>query len=139
MGYKSPGQILFYVTCANFSPADATDYFWADMYLAADTLFGTYQLQIPGPMRIRKAFIRLMAGGATGTNEDISLYIRVNDATDYFIATVSTATTNRDFRNNDMNVPLTGTDLICIKMVSPTWVTNPVNLRCYGWLLAEAE
>lgn len=69
-----------------------------------------------------------------GSNEGWSIYIRVNDATDYLIATVSSATQLRTWQNSSLNISLTAGDKWVIKMVNPTWATEPATVVIQGYV-----
>lgn len=74
----------------------------------------------------------------TGSNENISIYIRVNDTTDYLIATVGSTALVRIFENLAMNagagIAFNGTtDFYCYKVVCPTWATNPAASGFQGY------
>lgn len=109
---------------------------------AATTYWGNLPTNV-GAVTERKIVIRkkglLMVAeilcraiSVVGTNENWSLYIRVNNTTDYLIATVGAATAGRVFSNTAMNggagILLVAGDYIEIKMVNPTWATNPTNI-----------
>lgn len=67
-----------------------------------------------------------------GTNEDMSLYLRLNDTTDYLIATVGAATRDRRFRNTAMNLAVVDGDYYEIKLPGLTWATPPLGSSLFG-------
>jgi len=83
---------------------------------------------------ITVAEIFTWAAGAVGTNENWSFYVRLNDTTDYLIATVGAATDQRAFQNSAINVPISSGDYVEIKTVNPAWATNPTNVSYGGYL-----
>jgi hypothetical protein len=122
-----------YVLAASFSPTDLTNYF-----------FGVIPLSPTAFARIRKIYIRKICtlkiaeivyfAATPGTNEDISLYVRHNDTTDYLIATVGLSNNERIFSNTNMNLEINPGDYIEIKMVCPNWATNPATTMFGGYL-----
>ena len=141
MGYKSPRIYSIYFSGATYSPADLADVFCGTIYGLtlgvswASAAYGT----IPLAGRITRAVVQLHSSTADGTNEDISMYVRINNATDYLIQTVGVAATQRDFVNYALNIPVVAGDTIELKMVCPTWVTNPTGCRIGGEVYIECE
>lgn len=81
------------------------------------------------------ADIVAMTTGTVGTNENISLYIRHNNTTDYLIATVGAATNERRFTNTGLSITVASGDWITIKIIYPVFGTPPNNLSYQGILL----
>jgi hypothetical protein len=75
--------------------------------------------------------------GNAGSNEDISIYIRKNATTDYLIETIGSTDGAREFNNYSLNIPVTQGDIIVIKVVNPTWATEPTNVNWSGNFLVE--
>lgn len=70
--------------------------------------------------------IDVYGSGTAGSNEAASLYIRVNDTTDYLISDNISITTNRPrFSVSNLNIPLSVGDLFEYKLVCPTYATPP--------------
>jgi hypothetical protein len=94
-------------------------------------------------MYIRKAGTIKMANmlcqsGTAGTNEDWSMYIRLNNTTDTLIATIGVSTNERVWSNSALNIAVAVGDYITIKGVQPTWpVTNPLTTICGGYVYIE--
>ncbi len=82
-----------------------------------------------GVIRFAEIYSR---SGTAGTNEAWSMYIRVNNTTDYLIATVSAATQERIWSNPTMNIPLAPGDYFEIKTDNPAWGTAPTNTAFGG-------
>jgi hypothetical protein len=119
------------------SPADATTYFWGATATVPITTSAQRKVYIRRTGTIRSAEYYTIALGTAGSNESLSIYVRVNDTTDYLIATVSASTAERDFSNAAINITVIAGDFIELKMVCPTWATNPTNLLGGGYLLVE--
>lgn len=72
-----------------------------------------------------------------GTAENWSLYIRVNNTTDYLVATVGVSANLRQFTNNALSISIVAGDFIEMKLVNPTWATNPTASSIGGYLTLE--
>ena len=72
-----------------------------------------------------------------GTNENWSLYIRVNNTTDYLVQTVGVSANLRQFTNNALSISIVAGDFIEMKLVNPTWATNPTVASIGGYLTLE--
>lgn len=92
------------------------------------------QIDIPYNCTLVGAIILFSAFSAVGTNEDISIYVRVNNTTDHLVATIGAATADRLFENMGLSVALTPSDYIHVKIVCPTWATNPTQTVVGGIL-----
>jgi hypothetical protein len=70
-----------------------------------------------------------------GSSEDVTLYIRnITTATDYLVGTFKenyTSNSAKTFKFTGLNIAVNGTDFWTVKIVTPTWVTNPTAVR-YG-------
>jgi hypothetical protein len=69
---------------------------------------------------------------SASTTEAWSFYLRLNDTTDYLIATVSNASQEKLFTNLSMALAVAAGDFFVIKYVSPAWVTNPGGVEISG-------
>lgn len=75
--------------------------------------------------------------GTAGTAEGWSLYVRKNNTTDYLIATVSLANSERVFSNTGLSIAMAVGDYFEIKGVQPTWATNPATTIYGGYVYLE--
>lgn len=83
------------------------------------------------------ADLSMVSYGTIGTGEDISIYIRVNNTTDYLIATVGNTNRAKRFVNTGLSITLTTSDYFACKIVCPTWATNPTLSRIAGNILTK--
>lgn len=95
------------------------------------------RIDIPYDCTLVGASIMFASFSAVGTNENISIYVRVNNTTDHLVATVGAATADRLFENMSLSVALTPSDYIHGKIVCPTWSTNPTQTVVGGTLYFE--
>ena len=114
----------------------ATYYFGALAGLAPSTTQGLARIYFTHPGVIKAAEIWSRAATA-GSAENISVYIRLNGATDTLIQTVGAATATRRFSNVALNITVATGDYIEIKMVCPTWATNPATMALGGHIYVE--
>ena len=115
------------------SPADAATAYFGNLPKAPTTTANISKIYFRRSGTLTHAEIYCYAGTA-GTNEAWSLYVRKNNTTDYLIATVSAATSERVFSNTAIDIPIAANDYVEIKMVNPTWVTNPLTCIFGGYL-----
>ncbi len=133
---QSNGYTIPISSCAcESSPNDASTYYFG-FYLRS----GITQTQGASTIILDKsgtigiARLQWRSSATVGTNESISIYVRLNNTTDYLIQTVSNTNQTKDFVNTSINIPFVANDYIEIKMVTPTWVTNPTLVGLTGWL-----
>lgn len=116
------------------SPADGATVYFGVLPKAPVTTAGQSKIYVRKAGKIRRAEIYVYSGTA-GSNENWSLYIRVNNTTDYLIQTVGANTSERVFSNTSLNsgngISLSAGDYFEIKGVQPTWATNPLT-TIYG-------
>jgi hypothetical protein len=93
---------------------------------------------IPKSGTIKRAEISSYAATTTGTAQNISLYVRLNNTTDTLIATVGAATAVRDFINTGLSIAVTAGDYIEIKIIVATpYTTPPAGITFGGNLYIE--
>ena len=133
MGYKKANKYQINVgTGATFNPADSTTYYFGyDFQAAPTTTAATYKkVYMPTNGTITNAYITW--NGGVPTAEDLSIYIRKNNTTDYLIATIGTADAVKLFSNTNLSVPVAQGDYIELKIVCPAWVANPTTVVLSG-------
>ena len=124
---------------ASFSPADSFSYYWGD----SDRAPGGGGIVLYFSMYFREAGtitageIKWQTGSTAGSGENVSIYVRLNNTTDYLVATVGNTTAYKEFSNTSMSVPIVSGDFICMKMTTPAWVTNPLQVYLSGNLTFE--
>lgn len=115
------------------SPADAQTIYFGTLPKAPVTAAATSKIYIRQAGTITGAELYCYSGTA-GTNESWSIYIRLNNTTDYLIATVGASTNERVFRNTGLSISVSSGDYIEIKSVNPTWATNPLTCIFGGYI-----
>lgn len=117
---------------------DSTDYYFGcNIVKAPSTTSGNDPIRFQKAGNIRGAHISTFATTETGTNENISAYVRLNNTTDTLIQTVGSATALREFISRSLNIPVTTADYVEIKITCPAFATNPTGVRTGGWLFIE--
>ena len=130
------GGYMLHVQALTSSPADGATVYFSNIPAAPNATAANRKLYIQKPGIIKIAEIYCFSGTA-GTNEAWSLYVRVNDTTDYLIATVSLGASQRVFSNTGLAIPVVAGDWITIKSVQPTWGTNPLTTIYGGYAYIE--
>lgn len=110
--------------------ADSTIY-----YANIDGIFNSNQFpantkcMIPKAGTITKAYGTAVIEGTLGSNENVSLYIRVNNTTDATITTTAQWTAaDNPFSNASMSQAVSAGDYIQFKLLTPAWATNPTQV-----------
>lgn len=117
------------IKALNFSPNDATSYYFA-LAESPNTNATLFRYYTTSNIVITKATVLFTVTTTLGSNEQSSIYIRVNNTTDYTISsTAKQDATQNLFTNTSMNVPVNAGSYFNIKWTTPTWVTNPTNIQ----------
>lgn len=134
-GIHGFGYTLTIISSLLTTVVDGTTYYVGGFPLIQTTV-DLCRVYIPKAGTIKAAYINTYATTA-GTNEDISVYIRLNNTSDTLIQTVGAATNERLFSNAALSIAVVAGDYIEIKVVCPTWVTNPATWRFGGSIYIE--
>ncbi len=130
------GYCLF-VSAPISSPVDAQTVYFSNIADALETDSARRKVYIPKAGIIKAVDVTTYAKSAAGTDEAWSAYLRLNNASDTLIATLSLATAERHFVNLALNIAVVAGDYINIKLVNPTWVTNPAGVLIGGHVYIE--
>jgi PKD repeat protein len=120
------------------SPLDSVTNYFGNRPIAPTTTAGINKVFIPTTGTIERVEIYDYSGTA-GTNQAYSYYIRINNANDYLIATLSVATNERRFSNSAINIAVNAGDYFEIKRVHPVWATNPAANFVGGYVVVNAS
>jgi hypothetical protein len=109
---------------------DATSYVIGSTGATRVSTFGSNKIYFPVSGTITAAEVFILNNGTLGTNENSSIYVRLNNTTDYAISSVlDNSSLTQHVNNSGLSIPVTaGTDYIEVKWVTPTWSTNPTNV-----------
>ena len=119
-------------------PVDSTNYFFGMIPLAAHTTSWGNRAIFLNNCIIRGVAFTTVAVDNNGSDEDMSLYVRVNDTTDTLVKTVGIAAQVREFSNSALNIAIASGDFVEMKFVCPLWASNPAGVRGAGYLYIES-
>jgi hypothetical protein len=127
---------IFHVGCASgdLSGHDGdTLYFGGATTLDFGTVAALAPIYIPYAGTITRAYINwLTTGASAGSNENLSMYFRLNNTSDTLIETIGSTDAHKVFNKADMAVAVIAGDYFEIKIVCPSWATNPDATHIFG-------
>ena len=118
------------------SPTDSQTVYFGQLPKAPTTTANISKVRIPKAGAIKRAYIYCYSGTA-GTAEAWSLYIRLNNASDTLIKTLSVSASERIFDNDALNIAVIAGDYFEIRGVQPLWATNPLTTIYGGYIYIE--
>jgi hypothetical protein len=118
------------------SPVDAQTIYFGTLPKAPVTVAGNSKVYVPRAGTIRRVEVYCYAGTA-GTNQAWPLSIRLNNTTDMLVQSLALATNERRFTNAALSIPVVVGDYFEIKLVNPTWATNPLTCIFGGYVYIE--
>jgi len=136
LSVPSPLGYAINVQALTSSPADTTPFYFGMLPKAINTTAGQSKIYIRKAGTLKIAEIYTYSGTA-GSNENVSMYVRVNNTTDYLIQTVGVSANERVFSNTALTINLAVGDYIEIKCIPPIWGTNPLTFICGGYVYIE--
>ena len=116
--------------------ADGNTYYFGSKAVAPSVTAGRARIFIPKAGAIKAVYLHAYFG-TVGTTENVSFYVRKNDTTDTLIETLSIDGGDLSIFNTSLNIAVAVNDSIEIKMVCPTWSTNPANMAIGGSVYIE--
>ena len=128
--FPSEGSGLGYslqATATSFSPSDALTYY-IGMPPKASTTADRYRVYFPKAGTIKRAIVYWCATGTAGTAERIDVYLRKNNSSDTLIGYWNDDQKKKVMNNGELNISVSAGDYFEIKIVCPTWATNPTNV-----------
>lgn len=137
--FKPADFYLLPVLILQNNPVDAQVVYAGSAPRAPLITAGISKIDIPYPGTITKANIWTYANSAVGTNESWRADVRLNNTTDYQIASLTLATAERRWKNYAMSVSVAADDFVEIKFTNPNpgWATNPTSWLGSGWLYVQ--
>ena len=136
--FNRPHYVISLNSTYQPAPAASTTYYFgnAPQIPGVTPTLTLITVPIRGPVLV--AHIDIVTIGLASA-ETGSIYLRVNDTTDYLISsavtwnTLHSSITNTTFPLTD-DGELAPTDYVEIKVVTPAWGTLPTNVRYFGYL-----
>ena len=114
-------------TATSFSPSDAKTYY-IGMPPTAQSTVDRNRVYFPKAGTIKRAIVFWCATGTAGTAELISVYLRKNNSSDTLIGQWENNQAKKLIDNSELNISVSAGDYFEIKIVCPTWATNPTNV-----------
>jgi hypothetical protein len=134
--WVKPTGYTLSVQALTSSPADNATVYFGQLPKVPQTVADRSKVYIPKSGTITRAMVYTYSGTA-GTNQNWSLYIRLNNTTDTLIETLGAATNERVFDNDSLSIPVVAGDYFEIKGVQPSWPTNPATTIYGGYVYIE--
>lgn len=108
------------------NPADATTYFAGKFGEINPSTTAGIPVVVSTAGIVIAAYLSVYVSGTLGTTEQATFHLRVNNTTDNTLSSVVqfNAVTQR-YNITGLNVAIARGDTLLLKMVMPTWVTNP--------------
>lgn len=115
------------------SPADAQTLYFGGLVSRPETgTAASARVYIPRGGNVTKIYIGMQVAGVLGTTETSTMSFRLNNTSDTSIsAGIRCDATPAFFSNTALSIAVAAGDYFEIKWVTPTWVTNPTNVRTW--------
>lgn len=142
MGYKNPNKFVHILLAGTTTFLANTTYYFSNTIAPMTTNTGYRKLYAICISSFIRAIDFYLTSSNLPTTEDITVYIRVNDTTDYLIGTFNYtgASDKLHVTNYTLNIPLNRGDNYQIKMVmAAVFVTPAANVVGSGSVLVESE
>jgi len=118
------------------SLADGSTYYFGSKAVAPSATANHARVYIPKAGTIKAAYIYAYCW-TLGSSENVSFYVRKNNTTDTLIETTALDGTDILIDNAALSIAVVAGDYIEIKIVCPTWVTNPGDVHFSGVVYIE--
>ena len=123
----------FYMMVGGGNPSDAATYFMRlGQIITSSTSSGSASLQkifFPKAGTITAAYGFFQIDGTLGSSENTTVAIRINNTTDVNVTTTAQLTAvSVPFSNSSLSTSVSAGDYFEIKMICPTWATNPTTV-----------
>ena len=125
-------------SAASFNAGDATTYYIGGNYQDASTTANLVRIYIPKSGTIKYANFFIHVNSTLGSAETSTVSIRINNTTDVTLSSsVTCSAETQNFSNNALSTAVVQGDYLEIKWVTPTFATNPQQLRISGSIYVE--
>lgn len=128
--------IAINVGALTFNPTDGQTVYFGNVMRAPTTIRRTSKIFVHRNCMITRVDV-YCTSVATASADPWNLYIRVNDERDYLIASVGIIGADRRWFNDGMGVALKMHDYFEMKLVNPSWATNPTGALFGGYVVLE--
>jgi len=120
----------------NLNVADGKTYYFGSQSSAGSSNSDSNKIFFMTAGTITKIKIYWYAGSTVGTDEQINMYLTVDDV-DTLIGTIGDTNRAKNFERTDLNIPVVYGSYFNGKIVCPTWATNPSAVSITLMLLVE--
>ena len=112
------------------TPLDATTYYMGEIGIAVSTTANQHYFTSRRAGTIYAIDLTFTIEGTLSSGETFTTYFRLNNTTDTVISSscVCSSAFNR-FSNTGLSIAIASGDTFEIKYVTPTWATNPTNIK----------
>src|SRR5574338_1512127 len=109
------------------APADGQTYFqsWGTFHDVQTSGKAVTRMYIPVAGTVTKVYGAVVVNGTLGSNENCTLYLRLNNTTDTTITNTLQLTAVSNTFNATVSISVSAGDYLEYKFVCPTWATNP--------------
>lgn len=131
------GYTLVGATTGSLGTTDGATYFIGSDFSTAGSLsYSQASIIVPkaGLVRALTGKVRI---GTPGSGEAVAHYVRVNDAVDSAVTNAAYNANDVLISNFNLAVPVAQGDTLAVKIVAPTWVTNPAGVRFTFFVFIE--
>jgi hypothetical protein len=132
---KSAGYALMLGALAGALTGGQTIYFGHPSRAAAGTA-AIHRIYIPQSGTIKSVYI-ISASATAGTSESWTMSVRLNNASNTSIGSVSAATTTRVWSGTGLNIAVVAGDYVEITTTNPSWATAPGSTSWYGTIYIQ--
>lgn len=131
MGLRRNNKLLIHGGFGASSMNDSTPYYFSGYFGSVTGTEARERMYVPCALKIKAVEMAFFASGAAGTQEDVDFKLRINNTsdTDLFLEPFAAGGVTH-LSKYDLNIDLAAGEFFNIKMTTPAWVTNPVNLYC---------
>jgi hypothetical protein len=130
------GYVLPFHSQNHAAPADATTYY-VSIGAPAGTVAGDQRSYFPASGRVRRALVGALVAGTLGTAaQNCTVSLRIDNTTDHQITTALPCSARQNYiAITTLDVAVTQLSTFWeIKILTPTWTTNPTNVVWTGLL-----
>lgn len=129
----------FAITLSQYSPndpVDGTTYYFGSGGVQNTTTYSQASILIPRTGTITRWFLKVIVA-STGSAETVQHFLRINDSTDTGQINLTYDAASPMSLNTTINQAVTQGDSLAVKIVSPTWATEPAGVFYYGYVYIE--
>lgn len=110
------------------SPADATTYYFGNLVIT--TVATNNRVYVPKNGTLKAVYGHALTTGTLASAQNSTMAVRINNTTDVTVSsTVTHDATVTTFSATGLSQAVSAGDYVTMKWTTPTWTTNPTNVR----------